>query len=168
MTGLTDRPRAVRIITSCLVAGALLSSWRYHPHHLAWFNVLAGGPLGGRQHLIDSNLDWGQDLYRAKAIADRHPHEPLWLAYFGQVNPRAVGLLSQGPPPPRLVPGLYLVSVNFLMGRPWVVRDGSGKMRPVNFEEFGGFRQLTPVEHVGYSIDLYRVTEADLGPSPVP
>ncbi|MEZ4590126.1 MAG: phospholipid carrier-dependent glycosyltransferase [Chloroflexota bacterium] len=31
-------------------------------HYLAFFNVLAGGPDGGWRYLVDSNIDWGQDL----------------------------------------------------------------------------------------------------------
>ena len=31
-----------------------------HPHELSYFNAAAGGPIGGRRVLSDSNLDWGQ------------------------------------------------------------------------------------------------------------
>lgn len=34
-----------------------------YPHSLAYFNQSAGGPINGHQHLIHSNLDWGQDLW---------------------------------------------------------------------------------------------------------
>ena len=33
-----------------------------HPHYLAYFNEIAGGPSKGYLHLSDSNVDWGQDL----------------------------------------------------------------------------------------------------------
>src|SRR5262249_55425752 len=33
-----------------------------HPYELSYFNVLAGGPVGGRKVLSDSNLDWAQGL----------------------------------------------------------------------------------------------------------
>ena len=33
---------------------------------LAFFNVLAGGPPGGRHYLVDSNVDLGQDLKNLK------------------------------------------------------------------------------------------------------
>jgi hypothetical protein len=33
-----------------------------HPHYLAYFNEVAGGPSKGYLHLSDSNVDWGQDL----------------------------------------------------------------------------------------------------------
>jgi hypothetical protein len=35
---------------------------RIHPHYLAYFNELSGGPSKGYLHLSDSNVDWGQDL----------------------------------------------------------------------------------------------------------
>jgi len=35
---------------------------RVSPHYLAFFNELAGGPGSGHRVLVDSNLDWGQDL----------------------------------------------------------------------------------------------------------
>lgn len=152
---------AFRVATLSVLGLVIASSWRYHPHHLSYFNELAGGPQGGRFHLIDSNLDWGQDLCRAKEAVDRYPNEPLWIAYFGQVDPRSVGIDSQGPPPRELLPGLYLVSVNFVMGRPGLVRDKDGQMRAVDIEEFGGFRHMAPIEHIGYSMELYRVTASE-------
>jgi hypothetical protein len=37
----------------------LLSVW---PNCLTYFNEFAGGPKNGYRHLVDSSLDWGQDL----------------------------------------------------------------------------------------------------------
>lgn len=60
-----------------------------HPHYLAYFNELAGGPRGGAEHLVDSNLDWGQDLKGLKRWVDRRQiSEPLYLYYFGMADPR--------------------------------------------------------------------------------
>ncbi len=53
-----------------LAVAAVLGLWygvgtlRVHPHHLAYFNEIAGGPANGWRLLVDSNLDWGQDLKR--------------------------------------------------------------------------------------------------------
>ena len=59
-----------------LVAAALLwtglSTLSVYPHQLAYFNEAAGGPENGHQHLLGSNLDWGQNvLYLKQRIADR-------------------------------------------------------------------------------------------------
>jgi tetratricopeptide (TPR) repeat protein/4-amino-4-deoxy-L-arabinose transferase-like glycosyltransferase len=36
-----------------------------HPHHLAYFSRIIGGPRNGYKWLSDSNLDWGQDTEKA-------------------------------------------------------------------------------------------------------
>ena len=52
--------------TAVLVGGAaawaVASSLWVYPHSLSYFNEAAGGPAGGHNHLVDSNIDWGQDL----------------------------------------------------------------------------------------------------------
>jgi hypothetical protein len=66
------------------------------PHYLAYFNQIAGGQTNGHQHLVDSSLDWGQDLPALKSwIDNHHPNvdgKPLYLAYFGTADPRANGV----------------------------------------------------------------------------
>jgi len=58
------------------VAAALLMAWLFagvafaHPDYLAWFNEFAGRHP---EHIaVDSNLDWGQDIYRLGRGARRH------------------------------------------------------------------------------------------------
>ena len=59
-----------------------------HPHYLAYFNWASGGPDQRPPRLIDSNLDWGQDLVALqKWWQETIPGEPIGLAYFGQINP---------------------------------------------------------------------------------
>lgn len=158
LNGVQNWSRNFRWAATGFVAVGLLSVWRFHPHHLSYFNELAGGPAGGRHHLVDSNIDWGQDLLRAKAVMERYPNEPIRMAYFGQVDPKLVGIECDIPPSRHFEPGLYLISVNYVMGRPGTVRDPQGAVRPVDINEFAYFQLMEPAEHVGYSIDLYRVT----------
>jgi len=59
-----------------------------HPHYLAYFNWVSGGPDREPARLIDSNLDWGQDLLGLRAWCREHaPGQRIGLAYFGQINP---------------------------------------------------------------------------------
>jgi len=118
-----------------------------HPHYLAYFNAASGGPAGGDRHLIDSNIDWGQDLVGLRRwLAENAPGERVGLAYFGQINPRIFEARGEGidwflPPPlpgtmtvlparyhflkalPPVAPGLYAVSKSVLRGLPWRVYD---------------------------------------------
>jgi Dolichyl-phosphate-mannose-protein mannosyltransferase len=96
------------------------------PHYLAYFNEAAGGPSNGRYHLVDSSLDWGQDLPGLKAWLDanKKPGEDAYLAYFGSGEPRYyklpvkrlaymnLFLEDEGYFP--LGPGLYCVSATML------------------------------------------------------
>jgi hypothetical protein len=67
-----------------LLAWHLTSSIRAHPDYLAYFNELAG------QHperiLIDSDLDWGQDLLRLSAILKTMHIQEVSIAYAGSAE----------------------------------------------------------------------------------
>jgi hypothetical protein len=79
-------------------AASLAALWlavsvgRGHPHHLAYFNELAGGRAGGAAWLADSNLDWGQDLPGLAAELRARGNPPVLLGYFGSDDPAARGL----------------------------------------------------------------------------
>ena len=142
----------------------IFDPWHSHPEYLAYFNELAGGIEGGRFHLIDSNLDWGQDLHELKRFVAEHPQiEPLSIAYFGTLPPESLGLKYENPPIRRPQPGWHAVSVNFVMGRPHWTRDGRGDTRAVYpSEDFSYFQFFEPKQHIGASIDLYHLTSEDV------
>ncbi len=118
-----------------------------HPHYLASFNWVSGGPDRGSEHLIDSNLDWGQDLVALRRwMTENRPGKRVGLAYFGQVNPNIFLLrneefrwflppvlpgttvpMYQNPalmgPDAFLRPGIYAVSASLVRGLPWRVYD---------------------------------------------
>ena len=142
------RRLAVALIGAGLVATAA-ATLSIHPHYLAYFNVVSGGPAHGAYHLIDSNLDWGQDLVNLRKWLERNaPGERVGLAYFGQIHPRIFAARGEGfdwflpppepgtikdnelppryrfnPEPRRLKPGLYAVSASLVEGLPWRVYD---------------------------------------------
>jgi len=95
-----------------------------YPQYLCYFNEVVGGPANGHRYLLDSNIDWGQDLKRLADFARRHPAEKIKLAYFGSADPRTYGIdcemmpsqLGFGGTPAALTAGTYVVSVNQLYG----------------------------------------------------
>ncbi len=137
-------------------------SLRFHPQHLAYFNELAGGPAGGVEHLLDSNLDWGQDLLALKSYVEKHAVQRWGIAYFGSLPPGELGLHYDIPPGHGPVPGWYAVSVNYVHGRPHVVFDEQGQPRAVGIEEFGYFRAFPSVRRIGASILIYQIRPSDL------
>jgi hypothetical protein len=169
------------LIALCL-AGTIAATLAISPHYLAYFNVISGGPAHGSEHLIDSNLDWGQDLVGLRRwLARNAPGERLGLAYFGQIDPwifalrgdtafrwflpPAVpgGIEGRRPPLRRLEPGLYAVSASLVRGLPWRVyeKDQLGTFS-ARTDAFGYFRTLVPIARVGHSIFIYRLSAADV------
>ena len=70
----------------------------------------------------------------------------------------------------QLEPGLYAVSATLVEGLPWRVYDkpllgadvASARVpHPTGFHAFSYFKLLTPIDKVGYSIWIYRVTPKD-------
>jgi len=148
-----------------LLGWTAVSSLRVQPHSLAYFNELAGGPAAGAEHLIDSNLDWGQDLLRLRNWLVDHPRsERLRLAYFGTIDPELVGIEYKLPPPglAALEPGRYAISVNFIYGLRYRAFNGAKQIVVVEPNDYTHFQQLRPVERIGGSILVFDVTEADI------
>jgi 4-amino-4-deoxy-L-arabinose transferase-like glycosyltransferase len=96
---------------------------RICPQYLGYFNELSGGPAHGPRYLVDSNVDWGQDLKRLAAWAQRHPGEEIKLAYFGSADPTRYGFKCRALPSyldfgerAQLDEGWYVVSVTQFAG----------------------------------------------------
>ena len=156
---LTRRSCWAGVVVVGLLLWTAASSVLAGPHFLAYFNESVGGPENGHEHLIDSNIDWGQDLLRLKAWTDSHhpPDSPLYLAYFGPVDPATVGIRYLFPPPdPR--PGRFAISIHYVRGGSFPSFDGRGGLIAVPPDRFAYFQYIRPVAKAGYSIILYEVT----------
>ena len=150
------------IALTAVIAGMLLPLGN-HPHHLAYFNEYAGGPMEGRYHLLDSNFDWGQGLGELKVFVEANQIDDLHLAYFGTMPPIEYGLRYRLPASHHPQPGWHAVSVNFVQGRPHVVRGSNGMFRPAGLDEFGYFRFFhDKKQSAGHSIDVYYLSEFDI------
>src|SRR6185436_4040357 len=63
------------------------------PNYLAYFNEIVGGSRNGWRHLVDSSLDWGQDLPGLKRWLDENAKDaPVYLSYFGTGEPFYYGI----------------------------------------------------------------------------
>lgn len=156
--------RAAVLVVAGLVAWHGLEAARVHPSYLSYFNQLAGGPRGGWHHLLDSNIDWGQDLRHLARFLREAGNPPLILSYDGSVNPELYGisyqpLLMHSPyriasaaggrlNPPRPDRELLAVSVNNLQGFNH------------DYPFLAWLRELTPVARAGYSILIYDISSA--------
>jgi 4-amino-4-deoxy-L-arabinose transferase-like glycosyltransferase len=146
------------------LAVGVLGVW---PDYLAYFNELAGGPEQGWRHLVDSNLDWGQDFYALRDYVAEHGSERVYVSWFGCTYPyrydsdlryfHLPGQLAYPYPqdaarspynPRHPAPGLYAISATNLQGL-WL----SGG------DVFAHLRSSQdPVAQIGHSILVYEVT----------
>jgi hypothetical protein len=152
----------LRTVTTGLLSAWMVCSVRYHPQHLAYFNELAGGPSGGRRHLLDSNLDWGQDLGRLADFLHERRVDDIGLAYFGTVPPAALGISYHIPPSHIPQPGRFAVSVNFEQGMPHWVRTPQNEIRPVDINDYAYFRAFEPIARIGYTFDVFDLSTDDI------
>lgn len=130
-----------------------------YPHYLSYFNQIAGGAEKGYRYLVDSNLDWGQDLKGLKKYMDENSVWTVKLSYFGTAEPRQYGIdyqdlrsfprLRRSSPPTPLKKG-DLIAVSATNLYPIYVNLG---------EMAAHLRSLSPVARVGYSILIYRLEE---------
>jgi len=64
-----------------LIGWYLFSTLMSFPNYLAYFNEFAGGSKGGYKILTDSNLDWGQDVFRIKDYIDKNNIQKPYMVY---------------------------------------------------------------------------------------
>ncbi|MFA4998545.1 MAG: glycosyltransferase family 39 protein [Candidatus Paceibacterota bacterium] len=58
-----------------------------YPSILSYFNETIGGPSNGYLYVVDSNLDWGQDLKRLTKWVEDNKIEKIYINYFGGGDP---------------------------------------------------------------------------------
>ena len=72
---------AARVATAAAAIWALVIPFAAAPDYLPWFNALAGRQP--ERVLIDSDLDWGQDLLRLEHDLANRRVDRIFIAYFG-------------------------------------------------------------------------------------
>jgi hypothetical protein len=114
-----------------------------HPDHLAYFNALAGGRP--ERVVVNSDLDWGQDLKRLAHELRARSVERVAIAYVGTADlarhglPEHTMLLPQQP-----ATGWVAISLRVLA---------------MDHEGYAWLDAYEPVTRVGSSIDLYYIDE---------
>ena len=171
---LTLRRPVAALVVALLLAWQVREAVSIYPHYLAYFNPLAGGPANGHRHLVDSSLDWGQDLPGLKTWLDTHaaPGEPVYLSYFGSGEPEYYRLHARRLPfvngfkipQPwcQLEPGVYCVGATMLEH---VYSPIRGPWTPALEKEYQFMRSFEPAFEA-YFHDSRRRAELERDGSP--
>jgi 4-amino-4-deoxy-L-arabinose transferase-like glycosyltransferase len=164
LTRATRRPRLAAGLAAILAVSAIAVPFLAAPDYLAWFNALAG--RHPEDVLLDSDLDWGQDLRRLeRALAERHV-DRVSLAYFGPADLCRHDLpTGRWLRPHERVEGWIAISEMYRKGViGFFYRDGNYCDRaqwtteaPPDPDEYAWLDAYAPVARVGKSILLYDV-----------
>ena len=151
-----------RVAAAVALVTVAVALW-IHPHYLSYFNPIAGGPTNGYRVLIDSNVDWGQDLLRLRRWMEDTGVTNVRLGWFGTADPDYYTIAYEPLPglgrdaffrlwwevpfnPIQPEPGLYAISATSLWETP---------LRPEEKHVYAWFRARQPSTRVGYSILIY-------------
>lgn len=139
----SPRPRRLSMVALLgLLVWHISSGALCHPDYLAFFNGLAG--KNPESIVVDSDLDWGQDLGRLVTALKEREIEEFSLAYFGSADVYRHGLpkiheLEKGQPATGWVAiSLFKLKINATRHYRWL-------------------SAYEPVETVGKSIRLYYI-----------
>lgn len=144
----SGKRNSVRIFAGLMVFWLAFETIMIYPDFLAYFNQFAGGPDGGYNYLMDSNIDWGQDLKGLKKWMDSNKVDKVTLGYFGQDNPYFRGI-NHDKLKCYETAGYLAVSVNILNG-----------FRSEDRACTDWLRNYKPMDNIGHSILIYKIEEA--------
>jgi 4-amino-4-deoxy-L-arabinose transferase-like glycosyltransferase len=136
MTLLDQKRTALRVVAIVLVCWHAGASVFAHPDYFPYFNELAGKDPS--RYLVDSNLDWGQDILRLVKVARQLNIQRLGVDIFANADLDALHL------PPRYRPDAHSPASGWI-----AVSDHAYRMEGWNWLEGRPYRR------VGKSIRLY-------------
>jgi hypothetical protein len=133
--------RTTAVIAIVLLVAHIGASALAHPDYFPYFNVFAGSDPS--RYLVDSNIDWGQDILRLRSFVRREHMPKLTASLMGPADYVALGFPPVEPASP------------WTESHGWVaVSDHSYQLTGAE----GGWRWLPDrYERVGKSIRLYRI-----------
>jgi len=149
--------KLLRIAVLVLGCWTVVSCFATYPNYLGFFNEAIASE-SRHKYLVDSNLDWGQDLKGLKKWMDSNGVKKIRLAYFGTADPafygidwvHSTGTLSEilGKPSAdagAAAPPYIAISLTHLVGV---------YLGPTNF--YKPFLDKTPIAKIGDSIWVFR------------
>lgn len=167
----------------------LASALSVFPRYVSYFNEIFREVQSDTPLLLDSNVDWGQDLLRARDHLGASA--PVRAALFSSIplqcyfpNGTDIGGFFPSDEVPILSPGTYLVSLNQMWGLyaplardTFWARDDVKAAYSQLFDDTGGrediarmkagrllraLRSIPPRERIGDSLLVYELSEVDI------
>jgi len=134
---------SLRAVAVLLAAWMFIGVERAHPDYLAWFNEAAGEHP--EEIVVDSNLDWGQDVLRLSKTVKALRIQRFSILYTGNALLERHGLVADAIQPWVEAPGWYVLSETGLALNPDARRGA--------YKWLDAYR----VRHIGKSMRLIHV-----------
>ncbi len=130
-----------------------------YPSYLAYFNEFIGTRGNAYKYLVDSSLDWGQDLNRLRAWMNEHDVDHVYLDYLGGGTPNhSLGTANFSAwhavdclPP---VDSYLVIGATFFQASEYQARNKNEISYPRILDR-------EPDYQIGYSLLVYHITAAD-------
>ena len=133
-----------RAVVILLITWQLTTSALAHPDYIAYFNELAGPHP--ENILVDSDLDWGQDLQRLSEMIRVLAIDKIAIAYFGNADiHQHIKIPVRELTPYQPAKGWIAISL-------YRLKVG---------DHFSWLEKYEPVAAAGHSIRLYNISETD-------
>ena len=127
-----------------------------YPHYISYFNELIGSKRNADKFLIDSNLDWGQDLRRLELWCRENHVSQITVHYFGggdiDYDVRSAKSLILYAPRPGLLPKGY-----FALSRHFYRLSFYQPLFGIDYDTYLAASHARYVTTIGGSINIYRV-----------
>jgi len=146
------RPRALLAAVAALVLWHAAEAVAAYPGYIGYFNEVIGR-RSPDEFLIDSNLDWGQDLWRLDAWCRANGVRRIAVHYFGGGEPTSelhAEVIKGGR-------GLPLPPGYFALSRHYYRMSFCRALSDVDYDHLLAARHARRVATVGQSIDVYFV-----------
>jgi len=142
--------KAKNVILIVLAIFYIFSTLNAHPHYLPYFNE-GIGQENGYKYVVDSNIDWGQDLKGLKKYMVKNNIKKIKMAYFG-LDSRDYRNIDWEEFSCKPQTGLIAISANRLTG-----------FTPKDRTCYWWLRDSQPIDNIGYSIFIYNLTKEQIG-----
>lgn len=148
-----DRRRTVAVAALVVwFVGASVAAW---PNYISYFNEATGSHRNADRLLIDSNLDWGQDLRRLERWTREQGIDSIRIDYFGGGDiEHLFGDRAERWTAPRPQP---LPKGWFALSRHLYRASFDPTESPVDYDTYLEASNARYVTTIGGSIDVYRV-----------
>jgi len=171
ITKYQQRSSLLSLLSPLMIGWLVFGTLRIYPHYLAYFNELVG-PCNGYRMLVDSNLDWGQDLPALERYVAEHDVSPLYLSWFGESRPWQYDIPYRSiPSKPDELSDVYTRVYHPDYPPPGIYAISATNLQALLFDDkdlFAWFLRSDPVAQPGYSILIYEVSRLlDPGAPPV-